>query len=46
MKKLFLLAALVIATTSAHAGNSISFEIEGQRIRIEAPRNCSSLDVE
>src|SRR5437660_12689479 len=45
MKKLYLIAALLLATTSAHAGgNSISFQIEGQRIRIEAPRNCPSLD--
>jgi uncharacterized protein (DUF2147 family) len=43
MKKLFILAALFMATTSAHAGNGISFEIEGQKIRIEAPRNCDSL---
>jgi uncharacterized protein (DUF2147 family) len=43
MKKLHVLAALLMATTSAHAGNSISFEIEGHRIRIEAPRNCDSL---
>jgi uncharacterized protein (DUF2147 family) len=42
MKKLFVLAALLMATTSAHAGG-ISFEIEGQRVRIEAPRNCDSL---
>jgi len=42
MKKFFILAALLMATTSAHAGG-ISFEIEGQRIRIEAPRNCDSL---
>jgi uncharacterized protein (DUF2147 family) len=44
MKKLFILAALFMATTSAHAGsNGISFEIEGQKIRIEAPRHCDSL---
>ncbi len=43
MKKLIVLAALFMATTSAHAGNGISFEIEGQKIRIEAPRNCNSL---
>ena len=42
MKKLYILAALLMAATSAHAGG-ISFEIEGQRIRIEAPRNCDSL---
>ena len=45
MKKFYLAAALLLATTSAHAGgNTISFQIEGHRIRIEAPRNCSSLD--
>src|SRR5882672_5827779 len=45
MKTFYLAAALLLATTSAHAGgNSVSFEIEGHRIRIEAPRNCSSLD--
>ncbi|MDO8400963.1 MAG: DUF2147 domain-containing protein [Bradyrhizobium sp.] len=43
MKKLFILAALLMATTSAQAGNSISFQIEGHKIRIEAPRNCDSL---
>src|SRR5260370_18084234 len=43
MKKLIVLAALFMATTSAHAGNGISFEIEGQKIHIEAPRNCDSL---
>src|SRR5260370_20543731 len=32
-----------MATTAAHAGNSISFEIEGHKIRIEAPKNCDSL---
>jgi uncharacterized protein (DUF2147 family) len=31
-----------MATTSAHAGG-ISFQIEGQRVRIEAPRGCASL---
>ena len=43
MKKLFVLAALLMATPSAHAGNSISFQIEGHKIRVTAPRNCSSL---
>jgi uncharacterized protein (DUF2147 family) len=32
------------STATAHAGNSISFQIEGQHIRIETPRNCASLD--
>ena len=43
MKKLLVLAALLTITTAAQAGNSISFQIEGHRIRIEAPRNCDSL---
>jgi uncharacterized protein (DUF2147 family) len=46
MKKTFYLAAaaaLLMASTSAHAGNGISFEIDGQKIHIEAARNCSSL---
>jgi uncharacterized protein (DUF2147 family) len=43
MKRLFVLAALLMATPSAHAGNSISFQIEGHKIRVHAPRNCSSL---
>jgi uncharacterized protein (DUF2147 family) len=42
MKKLYILAALLLATTSAHAGG-ISFEVEGKRVRIEAPRGCASL---
>ena len=32
-----------MATTSAHAGNSISFEIDGRKVRIEAPKNCDQL---
>ena len=47
MKKSFYLAAaaaLLMATTSAHAGSGFSFEIGGQKIHIDAPRNCSSLD--
>ena len=43
MNKLCILAALLTATTAAHAGNSVSFEIEGHRIHIEAPKNCDSL---
>jgi uncharacterized protein (DUF2147 family) len=43
MKKLYVLAALLMVSTAAHAGNSISFEIEGHKIRIEAPKNCDSL---
>ncbi|WP_213738933.1 DUF2147 domain-containing protein [Bradyrhizobium sp. dw_411] len=43
MKKLAIVATLLLATTSAYAGNAISFEVNGHRIRIEAPRNCDSL---
>jgi uncharacterized protein (DUF2147 family) len=43
MKKLFVVAALLMATTSAHAGNSISFEINGKKVRIEAPDHCDQL---
>jgi uncharacterized protein (DUF2147 family) len=46
MKKTFYLAAaaaLLMASTTAHAGSGISFEIEGQKIHIEAARNCNSL---
>jgi uncharacterized protein (DUF2147 family) len=43
MKKLYVLAALLMPTTAAHAGNSISVEINGSRIQIEVPRNCDSL---
>jgi uncharacterized protein (DUF2147 family) len=43
MKKLVIAAALLMATTSAHAGNSVSFEIEGHKIHIQAPKGCDSL---
>ena len=43
MNKLYLAAALLMASTAAHAGNSISFEIDGQKIHIEAPKNCGQL---
>ena len=42
MKKLYILAALLMATTSAHAGG-MTFQINGERIRVEAPRNCNAL---
>jgi hypothetical protein len=37
-------AMFLASTAVAHAGNAISFQIDGQRVRIERPRNCSSLD--
>ena len=43
MKKLLVAAALLMATTAAHAGNSISFEIDGQKIHIVAPKGCDQL---
>jgi uncharacterized protein (DUF2147 family) len=43
MKKLFVLAALLMASTAAHAGNSISLDIEGHHVQVSVPRNCSSL---
>jgi len=42
MKKLYILAALLMATTSAHAGG-ISLQINGERVRVEAPRNCTGI---
>jgi uncharacterized protein (DUF2147 family) len=42
MKKLLILATLLLAATSAHAGG-ISFMYEGKRITIDAPRGCTSL---
>ena len=43
MKKICLLAALLMASTAAHAGDSIAFQIGGHKIRIEAPKNCDKL---
>src|ERR1700761_1244207 len=44
MKKLIILAALLTSTSYAYAGNnSISFEINGHKVRIESPRNCDQL---
>jgi len=42
MKKLYILAALLMATTSAHAGG-ITLQINGERVRVEAPRNCNAI---
>jgi hypothetical protein len=43
MRKLYLLAALLMASTAAHAGNAISFDVNGKHVRVELPRNCDSL---
>ncbi|MBR0992677.1 DUF2147 domain-containing protein [Bradyrhizobium japonicum] len=47
MNKLTIAATVLFlaSTAAAHAGgNTISFQIEGQHIRIETPRNCASLN--
>ena len=43
MKSYYFAAALLMASTTAHAGSGISFQVNGQRVHIEAPRNCESL---
>ena len=43
MKTLTFAAALVLASTAAHAGQAISLDINGHRIRIEAPKKCIDL---
>jgi uncharacterized protein (DUF2147 family) len=43
MKKLYVLAALLMLSTSAHAGNSISFRIDGYRVRVDVPNHCDRL---
>ena len=42
MKKLCIIAALLMASTAAHAGNSVSFDVDGHKVRIEVPRNCDT----
>ncbi|NOJ42045.1 DUF2147 domain-containing protein [Bradyrhizobium australiense] len=42
MNKLYILVALLMATTSAHAGG-ITLQINGERIRVESPRNCNAI---
>ena len=43
MKNLVTIAALLMATTAAHAGSGVTFQINGERIHIEAPRHCDAL---
>jgi uncharacterized protein (DUF2147 family) len=43
MKTIYLAAALLLASSAAHAGSSIAFNVGGHDIRIKAPRNCQSL---
>ena len=43
MKRLCSFAALVLLSTSAHAGVMFSFEVEGRVVHINAPSGCTSL---
>ncbi len=45
MRKALLIAALMLSTSvgAAHAGDSWSFMVNGQRVKIERPHNCTSL---
>jgi uncharacterized protein (DUF2147 family) len=42
MKRLFAIAALLLASSAAQAGDSYSFEIGGRTIHIDAPNGCDS----
>lgn len=42
MKRLFAIAALLLASSAAHAGDSYSFEVGGRTIHIDAPDGCDS----
>jgi uncharacterized protein (DUF2147 family) len=46
MKSLYLTAAaLLLASTAAHAGsNGISFQVGGEKVHVEQPRGCNSLN--
>jgi len=43
MKKFAILAALLMASTAAHAGNSLSFEISGHKVHVAVPDKCDQL---
>jgi uncharacterized protein (DUF2147 family) len=42
MRKLVLIAAMLMVSASAQAGN-FSFNVEGQKVQVNIPRGCSSL---
>ena len=42
MKRLIAFAALLLASSAAHAGDSYSFEVGGRTIHIDAPSGCDS----
>src|ERR1700709_2443191 len=43
MKRIYALFMLMALSSTAHAGNSISFVVGGHRVHVEAPRNCNSV---
>lgn len=43
MKKFYLAAALLMTSTAAYAGNSVAFDINGQKVRIDVPQSCDTL---
>jgi uncharacterized protein (DUF2147 family) len=43
MKRFFYLVVPMLLSSSAHAGNSLSFTVAGHRIHVEAPRHCRSV---
>jgi uncharacterized protein (DUF2147 family) len=43
MKKFAILAALLMASTTAYAGNSLSFEVNGHKVHVAVPDNCDQL---
>jgi len=43
MRKLVLIAAMLMISASAHAGG-YSFNVEGQKVRVNIPRGCASLN--
>ena len=43
MKKLVLIAAMLMVSASAHAGG-YSFNVQGQKVRVNIPRGCASLN--
>lgn len=42
MRRFCFLVVLMVLSSSTHAGSSLSFTVGGHRIRIEAPRHCTS----
>jgi len=43
MRKLVLIAAMLMISASAHAGG-YSFNVQGQKVRVNIPRGCASLN--